>query len=53
MKQFPEPFVDQRIVTAGLEEAVPVPERSFEQVLAPRRVGQDAIHVEDDGGSPG
>src|SRR4051794_3720671 len=38
----PSHLVDHEIVAAGLEERLPVAERTLEVVLAPGRVGQDA-----------
>ena len=41
-------LVDERVVAARLEERLPVAARPFEEVLAAGRVGQHAVHVEDD-----
>ena len=51
VEEFEEPgdLLDHGVVAAGLEEGRPVPLSSFDEVLATRRVGQDAVDVEDHG----
>ena len=39
---------DEGVVTAGIEEGVPVATPPFQEVLAPGGVGEDPVDVEDD-----